>query len=78
MTRLPCSTSTRQVIDRDLMKAAILLTSELGTDTDYIIDVKRKRGENWTFYICEEGQPANHRARRKAGQTFLGKELDEL
>lgn len=60
------------------MKAAILLTSELGTDTDYIIDVKRKRGENWTFYICEEGQPQITEARRKAGQTFSGKELDEL
>lgn len=67
-----------QVIDRDLMKAAILLTSELGTDTDYIIDVKRKRGENWTFYICEEGQPQITEARRKAGQTFSEKELDEI
>ena len=66
------------IIDRDLMKAAILLTSELGTDTDYIIDVKRKRGENWTFYICEEGQPQITEARRNAGQTFSGKELNEL
>lgn len=66
------------IIDRDLMKAAILFTSELGTDTDYIIDVKRRRGDNWTFCICEEGKAQITDARRKAAQAFTGEELNEL
>lgn len=66
------------IIDRDLMKAAILFTSELGTDTDYIVDVKRRRGDNWTFCICEEGKAQITDARRKAAQAFTGEELNEL